>query len=218
MVASRKLESCEQVAGEIASETGRRALPVACHVGEWDSVDRLVETVYAELGRVDVLVNNAGGSPPYPDLLSVSETLWDKTVAVNLKGPFRLAALVGSRMAEADGGSIVNITSAAAEWPAPDMVVYAAAKAGLNNLTIGLARALGPTVRVNAVQPGAFLTSITEGWDPEVFGRRQRGYALQRGGQPDEIVGAVLYLASDAASFTTGAVLRVDGGYNWSPD
>src|SRR5207248_1970655 len=105
---------------------GRRALPVPCHVGNWDDIDRLVEAAYAEFGRVDVLVNNAGMSPLYPDPAGVTEDLYDKVFAVNLKGPFRLTALVGTRMADADGGSIINVSSAGSLSPDASIIPYAA--------------------------------------------------------------------------------------------
>jgi NAD(P)-dependent dehydrogenase (short-subunit alcohol dehydrogenase family) len=213
VVTSRKLAACEEVAGEVEAATGRRALPVACHVGRWDDVERLVDTVYAEFRRVDVLVNNAGMAPVYPKLSSVGEDLFDKVVAVNLKGPFRLTALVGERMAAGDGGTVVNISSAAAARPTPNDLPYAAAKAGLNALTAGFAQAYGPTVRVNGVMAGPFLTDISKAWDVEGFSAHAaERYALGRLGQPREIVGTVLYLASDLSSFTTGAVFPVDGG------
>jgi NAD(P)-dependent dehydrogenase (short-subunit alcohol dehydrogenase family) len=213
IVASRKLAACEAVAAEVSAVTGRRALPVACHMGRWDDVDRLVETAYAELGRVDVLVNNAGMAPLYPSLGEVGEELFDKVVGVNLKGPFRLTALVGERMAAGDGGAVVNISSAAAVRPTPGDLPYAAAKAGLNALTAGFAQAYGPKVRVNGVMAGPFLTDISQAWDVEGFqAHAEQRYALGRLGQPHEIVGTVLYLASDMSSFTTGVVFPVDGG------
>ena len=110
------------------------------------------------------------------------------------------------------GGSIVNISSAAAIHPRPHTLPYAAAKAGLNALTVGLAHTFGPNVRVNAIMAGTFLTDVSRSWDPEVFARRAEGFALRRGGQPEEIVGTALYLASDLSSYTTGAVITVDGG------
>ena len=113
-------------------------------MGRWDDVERLVETAYDAFGRIDVLVNNAGIAPQYQSLGEVTEELFDKTIAVNLKGPFRLAALVGERMAAGDGGSIINVSSTGAVRPSADIVPYAAAKAGLNAMTIGLADALGP--------------------------------------------------------------------------
>jgi NAD(P)-dependent dehydrogenase (short-subunit alcohol dehydrogenase family) len=213
VVTSRRLDRCEDVAREIEARTGHQALAYACHVGHWDELDGLVDAAYATFGRVDVLVNNAGMSPIYSDLVDITEELYDKVLAVNLKGPFRLTALVGSRMREGGGGSIVNVSSLAAIRPSPQALPYAAAKAGVENLTLGFAHAFGPTVRVNAVMPGAFLTDIADHWDMESFAREAERYALRRGGRPDEVVGAVLYFASDASSYTTGASLRVDGGW-----
>jgi len=176
-------------------------------------LDGLVDASYRRFGRVDVLVNNAGMSPLYDHPMSISEELWHKVIDVNLTGPFRLAALVGSRMADNHGGSIVNIGSVGSVYPTPEILPYAAAKAGLNALTTGFAHAFGPRVRVNCVLPGMFPTDVSKSWDRERFTESSSRFALGRGGEPDEIVGAVLYLASDAASYTTGAHLQVDGGY-----
>ena len=212
VVTSRKLDACRAVAAEVEAR-GRRALPVACHVGHWDELDGLVERAYDTFGRVDVLVNNAGMSPLYPDLVSVSEELWDKVLGVNLKGPFRLTALVGTRMAAGPyGGSIINVSSSGSIRPGPHMLPYDAAKSGLNTLTEGFAQAFGPSVRVNCIMAGPFLTDISKAWGPEVRERGMPHHALGRAGEPDEIVGAALYFASDASSYTTGAILRVDGG------
>jgi NAD(P)-dependent dehydrogenase (short-subunit alcohol dehydrogenase family) len=213
IVASRKVDACERVAEEVRETTGRRALAVGCHVGRWDDVDQLVDRAYEEFGRVDVLLNNAGMSPLYPSLTGVTEELYDKVFAVNLKGPFRLSALVGERMAAGGGGSIINISSIAAVRPSPNELPYAAAKAGLNTYTQGFAIALGPTVRVNCIMVGPFLTDISASWDVAGFSAwAEKHFALARLGNPPEIVGTVLYLASDASSFTTGAVIPVDGG------
>ena len=212
VITSRTAESCAQVAAQVEDETGRSALGYSCHVGHWDELPGLLDAAYDRFGRLDVLVNNAGKSPLYPSLTEVDERLWDSVLAVNLKGPFRLTALAGARMAAGDGGSIINISSTASVHPRPDVVPYAAAKAGLNAITTGFALAYGPKVRVNCIMAGPFLTDISKAWDMEAFSRRARSHALQRGGNPDEIVGAALYFASDASSFTTGAVLTVDGG------
>ena len=212
VIVSRKLGSCEKVAAEVRERTGRRALAVAAHVAEWDAQQSVVDRVYDELGRLDVLVNNAGLSPLYVSLDAVSEELFDKVIGVNLKGPFRLTSLVGSRMAAADGGSIINVSSVAAERATPGELPYAAAKAGLNILTKGFAQAYGPSVRVNAIMAGPFLTDISRHWDMNVVQKRLAQYPLARAGRPHEVVGAALYLASAASSFTTGAVLAVDGG------
>lgn len=210
VIASRKLDACEALAAEVEASTGRKALAVACHVGRWADCDQLVDAVYGAFGRCDVLVNNAGMSPLYDGVASVTEELFDKTIAVNLKGPFRLGSLVGTRMAAADGGSIINVSTVASMVASPTELPYACAKAGLNNLTVGLAEAFAPKVRVNCIVPGPFRTDITKAWTPEM---REGSYVpMKRIGEPDEVVGAALYFASDASSFTTGAMLRIDGG------
>lgn len=211
VVASRKLENCEAVADEVRAR-GRRALAVGYHAASWADADRLADAAYAEFGNVDILVNNAGMSPLYPSLDQVSEELFDKVIGVNLKGPFRLSAVVGTRMAGGNGGSIINVSSIASERPSPAEVPYGAAKAAINNLTRGLAASFGPKVRVNCIVPGPFLTDISKAWDLDAFNARaKQAYALGRGGEPHEIVGAALYLASSASSYTTGALINVDG-------
>ncbi len=215
VVASRKADACEEAAGEVRS-LGRRALAHCCHVGHWAELEGLVDAAFDAFGRLDVLVNNAGLAPTYPSPHGVTEELWDKTLAVNLKGPFRLTALVGERMVAGDGGSIVNTSSIGGVRPTYDILPYAAAKAGLNALTVGFADALGPKVRVNAVLPGPFRTDISRNWDERAFAERAKTFPLRRAGEPDEIAAAVLYFASDASSFTTGALLAVDGGAQWS--
>lgn len=219
VVASRKKENCDTVAHEIRA-MGRRSLAVAYHAGSWNAADDLARAALEEFGGVDVLVNNAGMSPLYPSLLEVSEDLYDKVMGVNLKGPFRLSTILGTRMsAQSDasgrirGGSIINVSSIASQSPSPHEVVYGAAKAAVNSLTVGLARSFGPHVRVNCIVPGPFLTDISKSWDMERFSEMARiRFALGRGGLPSEIVGAALYLASDASAYTTGSLLYVDGG------
>jgi NAD(P)-dependent dehydrogenase (short-subunit alcohol dehydrogenase family) len=213
VIASRRVEDCAAAAAEVTAATGSRALPLACHVGRWDTLEGVVDRVYEELGRIDVLVNNAGMSPLYPSPAQVSEELFDKVVGVNLKGAFRLSALVGERMVAGDGGSLIHVSSSGSLYPRGDIIPYAAAKAGLNAMSEGFAHAFGPTVRSNIVMAGPFLTDISEHWDMDAFAGMAKAFALKRAGRPEEIVGAVVYLASEAASFTTGTVLRVDGGY-----
>jgi NAD(P)-dependent dehydrogenase (short-subunit alcohol dehydrogenase family) len=212
VIASRNEQACVEYAQEIEKTTGRQALGYGVHVGHWDSLPGLVEASYERFGHVDILVNNAGMSPVYPSIDSVSETLMDKVLAVNFKGPFRLTALVAPQMAADRGGSVINMSSAAAVHPRPHMLPYAAAKAALNAMTVGFAHAYGPTVRCNAIMAGTFLTDISKSWDPAAFAERAQYFALGRGAQPDEIVGTALYLASDASSYTTGTVITVDGG------
>jgi NAD(P)-dependent dehydrogenase (short-subunit alcohol dehydrogenase family) len=212
VIASRKIENCEAVAAEVRA-LGRRALSVAYHAASWQGADDLAAAAYAEFGRIDVLVNNAGMSPLYPSVDAVTEDLYDKVMGVNLKGPFRLSAVVGTRMVADGGGSIIFVSSIASQRPSASELVYGPAKAGLNALTYGLARTLGPTVRVNCIVPGPFLTDISKAWDMTAFERSaKQGFALQRGGEPHEIVGAALYFATAAGSYTTGTTLNVDGG------
>ena len=213
VVASRKLENCEAVAQQVR-ERGVKAKAIAYHAASWDDADRLAAESMAEFGHIDILVNNAGMSPLYPSLVDVTEDLYDKVLGVNLKGPFRLSALIGTHIVQSGRtGSIINVSSIASRRPSPNEVVYGAAKAAINNLTMGLARTFGPHVRVNCIVPGPFLTDISKAWDMEQFTKRAKvGYSLERGGESHEIVGAALYFASDASSYTTGALLDIDGG------
>ena len=214
VIASRKAEACEAVAAEVMATTGVRALPYPCHVGKWDDVGQLADAAYAEFGKVDILVNNAGMSPLYPSLSAITEELWDKVMGVNLKGPFRLSVLIGDKMAAGAGGAIINVSSVAGSRPTPVEVPYGAAKAGVENLTFSLSKALAPKVRVNCIAAGPFLTDISKAWDMELFdAEATASIALQRGGEPHEIVGTALYLASEASSYLTGAVIPLDGNF-----
>lgn len=212
VVASRKAEPCEQVADEIRS-LGRRALAVGCHVGDWEQCAALVDATMRELGRIDVLVNNAGIAPVPPSLLEVTSDLFYKTVAVNLKGPLRLTALAAEHMGP--GGSVINISSKVSLHPTPFTVVYAAAKAGLNALTMAAADELGPRgIRVNAIVCGTFHTDSLHASLPseDLQAQMASNIALRRIASPDEIVGTAFYLASDASSYLTGELLLLDGG------
>jgi NAD(P)-dependent dehydrogenase (short-subunit alcohol dehydrogenase family) len=213
VIASRKLENCRAVAAEVRDRFDRRAFPYACHVGHWDEVDRLAETAYEEFGKVDILVNNAGLSPLYGDRISnVTEDLWRKVLDVNLTGPFRLTALVGERMVADGGGAILNIstTGAVVSGVSPISLPYHAAKGGLNIITMGFAKAFAPSVRVNCIMPGGFLTDVSAAWATE-DGRTDH-VPLGRFGRPEEIVGAALFFVSEASSYATGAILPVAGG------
>jgi NAD(P)-dependent dehydrogenase (short-subunit alcohol dehydrogenase family) len=212
-VASRKIESCEATVKEIRM-LGSDGSAHRCHVGNWKDCDSFAEEVYAKWGHADVLINNAGLSPLARSSLETSEELFDKIIAVNLKGPFRLTALFASRMAAGDGGAIINVSSTSSIRPDPETAPYGAAKAGLNILTVACAKEYGPKVRVNCIMCGPFHTDISKGWSrTDDFTRRaKQTFPLQRAGEPEEVVGAAMYFASPAASFTTGAVLIVDGG------
>jgi NAD(P)-dependent dehydrogenase (short-subunit alcohol dehydrogenase family) len=217
VIASRKAEVCTQVAADLARETGGTVVGLQCHVGHWSECEDLVRVAYERFGRLDILVNNAGMSPVYPSLVEVSEDLFDKVLSVNLKGPFRLATLVGARMASDGGGSIINISSIAAVQPKETEVPYAVAKAGLNTLSSALAHAFGPSLRVNTIMPGAFLTDISKAWDPDALSEMlQTEVPMRRAGSAVEVTGAALYLAGDESSYTSGAVIKIDGGQAWA--
>jgi len=208
IVASRKLENCEAVAEEVKG-LGRRAIAVAAHVGHWGDIDRLIDTAYAEFGRVDILVNNAGMSPACPSH-AVTEKLFDSVVNLNFKGPFRLAAQIGKKMFDGDGGCIINVSSSGALVPLPGVVPYSGAKAALNAMSISLAHEYAPKVRVNTISAGPFLTEISKSWSEEQ--RDNVPNAMKRAGAPEEVVTSALFFASPHSSFVTGALLRCDGG------
>jgi NAD(P)-dependent dehydrogenase (short-subunit alcohol dehydrogenase family) len=210
VIASRKLSHCESLAAEVEATTGQRALPVACHVGHWEECEELADRAYGYFGAVDILVNNAGMSPLAPSSAETSEELFDKVIGVNFKGPFRLCALIGQRMYDAGGGSIINVSSSGALFPAPRFGPYAGAKAALNALTGVFAREYAPLVRVNTLSAGPFLTDIAKQWPAE--GERRWHNAAGRAGEPSEVATTALYLASSASSYTTGSLIRVDGG------
>jgi NAD(P)-dependent dehydrogenase (short-subunit alcohol dehydrogenase family) len=201
VIASRKIANCEEVAAEIAAKTGRRTLARHLHVANWDEIAPFCADVYEQFGKVDILVNNAGMSPLYNDLREVDEDYWEKVVGVNLKGPFKMTVEFGCRMFEGDGGSIINLSTLASLGPNANTIPYGAAKAGLNNMAKGFVKAWGDKVRVNTIIPGAFRTDVTRFWEsiPDDIG------------EPEDMTGAVLFLASDAASYVTGAELKVAG-------
>jgi NAD(P)-dependent dehydrogenase (short-subunit alcohol dehydrogenase family) len=209
IIVSRKLDACEAVAEEVRA-MGRRALALSAHVGKWDEIDLMIDAAYAQFGRIDILVNNAGMSPRVPSH-EVVESLFDSVMNLNFKGPFRLASQVAKRMADGDGGVIINVSSSGALMPLPAVVPYSGAKAALNAMTVSFAREYGPKVRVNTLSAGPFLTDIAKAWTPEA--REHSDNALGRPGRPEEVVTTALYLASAASSFTTGAIVRVDGGH-----
>jgi NAD(P)-dependent dehydrogenase (short-subunit alcohol dehydrogenase family) len=213
IVVSRKAEACERTAEEVSAESGRRAYAVPGNVSSWAECDRVVEAAYAQAGRIDILVNNAGASLLYDDVDTIDEAMFDKMIALNLKGPFRVTALIGTQMAAAGAGCVVNVSTISAQVGAAHAIVYAAAKAGLNNMTKSFAERFAPSVRVNAVMPGAIDTDVMTSWTTTERERACATALMGRIGRPEEVSGAVLYLASDAASFTTGQVLAVDGGH-----
>jgi NAD(P)-dependent dehydrogenase (short-subunit alcohol dehydrogenase family) len=215
VVASRRLETCKDVAKQV-EELGRRALPVACDMTRWEDIDRLAERCFEHFGRCDVLVNNAGATQAPGPLLETSGEFFDELYGINVKGPMHLACLVVPRMAEQGGGAIVNVISMGALLPGGYLAAYCSSKAALKALTRCMAEEWAPMgVRVNAVAPGPFRTEMLEGLDRAAPGFSEQSAdvtMMKRVAEPDEIVGPVVFLASDAASFVTAQTLSVCGG------
>jgi gluconate 5-dehydrogenase len=219
VITSRKGEACEQAAKEIREATGRAAVALPAHVGNWEALPELIDAIYERFGRLDVLVNNAGINPATMGLMDVTSEYFDKLFSVNVKGPLRLAQLAAPRMAAAGGGSIINVITVGAYGASPGQATYAASKAALLQLTKTMAAewaSLG--VRVNALAPGPFMTDMMRGAEKVPgFLEAAAGATLQnRIADPDEIVGAALFLASDASSFVTGEDIKVSGSAAFS--
>ena len=216
VVSSRKQELCDEVAGEIAAATGSEAVGLACHVGEWDEIPAFVSRVTDRFGRIDVLVNNAGINPARLSPSEMPLDYWRKMFAVNLEGPLRMSQCVLPVMREQGGGSIVNVASMAAYSGGAFICAYGASKAALVNLTKSQSQEWAQwNVRVNVLAPGPFDSEMTEGGERTAPGFKQLiadGTLMKRIATPAEIVGPVLYLASDASSFVTGDEIAVCGG------
>jgi dehydrogenase/reductase SDR family protein 4 len=188
---------------------------VAAHVGKNEDLERLVSQAEAKFGPVNALVNNAGTNPYFGPIVESDDRAWDKTFEVNLKGPYILSRMLAKKMMAAGGGSIVNIASIAGLQAAPMQGIYSVTKAGLIMLTKVMARECGrKKVRVNCICPGVIRTQLSEAlWKDESHAKAFAAQkALGRLGETEEIVGAAIYFASDASSFTTGSVLTIDGG------
>jgi len=212
VIASRKLDSCEALAVEVRQLTGRRALPVACHVGEWGQVEALAERAYTEFGHVDVLVNNAGVGTAVPATRETPEQ-FRSVIDVNLNGCYWMAQACARVMQP--GSSIVNISSVLGLTTAGlPQAAYSASKAGLIGLTRDLAQqwTARKGIRVNALAPGFFLSEMTEQY-PEGYleGQLQR-VLIGRAGDPDELAAALVFLVSDAGGYVTGTTVPVEGG------
>ena len=187
---------------------------IPAHVGQPDDLERLVDQAGSRFGNVNVLVNNAGTNPYYGPIVDSEDWAWDKTMEVNLKGPYMLSKRVARKMIDAGSGSIVNIASVAGLSSFEEQGIYSTSKAGLIMLTKVLARELGSAgVRANCICPGVIKTRLSRAlWEDEAEQESASLKALGRVGETGEIVGAAIYFASDASSFTTGSVLQIDGG------
>jgi len=216
VVSSRKQELCDEVAAEIVAATGADVYARACHVGEWDAIPAFVDDVLARFGRIDALVNNAGINPARIKPEDMTLDYWRKVFSVNLEGPQRTSQCVLPAMREQGGGSIVNIGTMAAYSGGANICAYGSSKAALLNLTKSMAMDWAPAnVRVNMLSPGPFMSEMMEGGaktQPGFLDLVAGGTFLKRIADPQEIVGPVCYLISDASSFVTGDDLSVSGG------
>lgn len=216
VVSSRKQGLCDEVAAELSSTHGVEVMGRACHMGDWDAIPGLVDDVVARFGRIDVVVNNAGINPTSDPLVDISYELWRKVFAVNLDGPLRLSTLAAPIMRDGGGGSIVNISTVGAYIGGPGNGSYGASKAGLLNLTKVMAQEWAPWgIRVNAICPGPIRSEMTAGAEaafPGFYERAGGATMMKRVAETEEIIGPVLYLASDASSYVTGENHSVSGG------
>lgn len=216
VISSRKQELCDRVAAEVAASTGSESFGLACHVGDWEGIPGFVDAVVDRFGTIDVLVNNAGINPAPVTVSEMTIEYWHKVFNVNLEGPLRMAQQVAPVMRDNGGGSIINIVTMAAYSGGPNVCAYGASKAGLINLTKSMSQEWAPwKVRVNALCPGPFMTEmvagaerVREGFIDLIAG----GTLMKRVADADEIIGPVLYLASDASSYVTGDEISVSGG------
>lgn len=215
LVSSRKLEGCEAVAASIRG-TGGKASALACHIGDLAVIDKTFETIEATHGRLDILVNNAATNPHYGPITEVDPGAFQKTVDVNIRGYFFMSQAGAKLMAKGGGGSIVNVASINGVIPGPLQGVYSITKAAVISMTKAFARECAPAgIRVNALLPGLtetkFAAALTR--NPAMLDKLMPHIPMNRVAQPQEMAGAVLYLVSPAASYTTGVALNVDGGY-----
>ena len=212
-ITSRKLPDLEKVAEEI-KKTGRKCLPVPAHVGKMDEIDNLVKRVLEEFGRIDILVNNAATNPTMAQAIDIDERAWDSIMNLNLKGLFFLSQAVAKVMREKGGGKIINVSSVSGITP-DILPIYSISKAGVIMATKVMAQQWAQfNIRVNAIAPGLTKTRFSEAlWkNPDILKMAMSRTPLARPAEPEEMVGAIIYLASDASSYVTGQVIAIDGG------
>ena len=212
-IASRKLPDLERVATEVR-KTGKKCLPVATHVGRTEEINNLVKKVVDEFGKIDILVNNAATNPTMAQALDVDERAWDSIMNLNLKGLFFLSQAVARVMKEKGGGKIINVSSIAGI--SPDLLpIYSISKAAVIMATKVMAQQWAQyKIRANCVAPGLTKTKFSEAlWNnPDILKHAMALTPMGRVGEPEEMVGAILFLASEASSYVTGQVIAVDGG------
>lgn len=214
ILASRKIEGLEKVKAQI-EKSGGRARAYACHTGNLSQISDLFAEIDNHYGRLDILVNNAATSPYFGDMINADERAWDKTNDVNLKGPFFIIQHAAGLMEKSGGGAIVNVASINGVRPIPIQGIYSITKAGLISMTKAYAKELAPkNIRVNALLPGLTETHFSDAIikNDLIYSAAVGQIPMGRHAQPVEMAGAVLYLVSAAASFTTGTCIVCDGG------
>ena len=213
VIASRKQQACEEAVDEIKA-LGGRALAIAAHTGKIDQLENLADKTLEHFGRIDILVNNAGTNPHFGPTIDIEKGAWDKTFEVNVDGVFFLTQIAFSKWMREHGGNVINIASVAGLRPAPFTGAYCVTKAALIMLTQVLASELGAFgVRVNAIAPGFIKTDMSKAvWTSDMYKEHVKKLPVPRLGETDDLVGAALYLASDASSFMTGETIVIDGG------
>jgi NAD(P)-dependent dehydrogenase (short-subunit alcohol dehydrogenase family) len=219
-ITSRKMDDLEATAAEIKA-FGGEALPVQAHLGKMEEIDKMVNTVMDKFGRIDILVNNAGASPAMGTVLDSDERLWETVMNLNMKGLYFTSQAIAKIMKKQGNGKIINVASVNGFKPEPGVSVYSISKAGVRMITSAFALELAPfNIQVNAIAPGPISTKMLNShWfhlPPEEAKKEKEALAtmnpMGRIGEPDEIAGAAIYLASDASSYTTGAEIVIDGG------
>jgi len=212
-IASRKLPDLEKAAAEI-QKTGRKCIPIATHAGKIEEINSLVKKVVDEFGRIDILVNNAATNPTMASALDIDDRAWDAIMNLNLKGLFFLSQAVARVMKEKGGGKIINVASIAGITP-DILPVYSISKAGVIMATKVMAQQWAQyNIRVNTVAPGLTKTRFSEAlWkNDDILKIAMSRTPMARPAEPEEMVGAIIFLASDASSYVTGQVIAVDGG------
>jgi NAD(P)-dependent dehydrogenase (short-subunit alcohol dehydrogenase family) len=215
VVSSRKQEGCDAVAASI-NAAGGKALAHACNIGDMAALTKLFATVHSTFGRVDVLVNNAATNPYYGHILDTDLGAFQKTVDVNIRGYFYSSVMAGRIMRTHGGGSIINIASVNAVRPGPLQGIYSITKGAVLNMTKSFAKECGPDgIRCNAILPGLIRTKFASALlnDENQLQHYVGDNPLRRVGEPQDIAGAALFLASSASSYVTGEFLVVDGGF-----
>ncbi len=215
IVSSRDISTCQKVADSIVADDGGKASACACHVGDMEQIEAAFEHIKAEFGRLDILVNNAATNPYYGHILDTDIGAFQKTVDVNIRGYFFMSTMAGRMMREQGGGVILNTASVNGLVPGDKQGIYSITKAAVISMTKAFAKECGQfNIRVNALAPGLtdtkFASALTT--NDKILQATLRSIPLGRVAQPEEMAGTVLYLVSDASSYTTGACITVDGG------